>query len=57
MAARIAADGPGGILVRSWGALATYRALPEDQRIAVELHHLQGLPLSQIAAQLADRFQ
>ncbi|MCE9576416.1 MAG: U32 family peptidase [Deltaproteobacteria bacterium] len=30
--ARIAADGPGGILVRSWGALATYRALPEAQR-------------------------
>ena len=26
--------------------------LPESQRLAVELHHLQGLPLSEIAAQL-----
>jgi RNA polymerase sigma-70 factor (ECF subfamily) len=27
--------------------------LPEDQRRAVELHHLKGLPLGEIAAQLA----
>jgi RNA polymerase sigma-70 factor (ECF subfamily) len=27
-------------------------ALPEDQRTAVELHHLQGLPLSQLAERL-----
>jgi RNA polymerase sigma-70 factor (ECF subfamily) len=26
--------------------------LPEAQRLAVELHHLQGLPLSEVAAQL-----
>jgi putative protease len=33
--ASIAADGPGGILVRSWGALATYRALPAATRPAL----------------------
>ena len=27
-------------------------SLPEDQRLAVELHHLQGRPLSAIAAEL-----
>lgn len=27
-------------------------ALPDDQRLAVELHHLQGLPLKEIAEQL-----
>jgi RNA polymerase sigma-70 factor, ECF subfamily len=26
--------------------------LPDDQRMAVELHHLQGLPLAEVAAQL-----
>jgi RNA polymerase sigma-70 factor (ECF subfamily) len=26
--------------------------IPEAQRLAVELHHLQGLPLSEVAAQL-----
>lgn len=36
-------------LARLAAALA---ALPDDQRSAVELHHLQGLPLSQIAEQL-----
>jgi RNA polymerase sigma-70 factor (ECF subfamily) len=36
-------------LARLAAALTT---LPDDQRIAVEMHHLQGLPLSQIAAQL-----
>jgi RNA polymerase sigma-70 factor (ECF subfamily) len=27
-------------------------ALPDDQRLAVELHHLRGLPLADVAAQL-----
>jgi RNA polymerase sigma-70 factor (ECF subfamily) len=26
--------------------------LPEDQRMSVELHHLQGLPLAEVAAQI-----
>jgi RNA polymerase sigma-70 factor (ECF subfamily) len=26
--------------------------LPADQRLAVELHHLQGLPLADVAEQL-----
>jgi len=28
-------------------------ALPDDQRLAVELHHLRGLPLADVAAQLS----
>jgi RNA polymerase sigma-70 factor (ECF subfamily) len=36
-------------LARLAAALA---ALPDDQRLAVEMHHLQGLPLSQISPQL-----
>ena len=36
-------------LLRLAAALA---ALPDDQRLAVELHHLQGLPLGSIAREL-----
>jgi RNA polymerase sigma-70 factor (ECF subfamily) len=36
-------------LLRLAGALA---ALPEDKRRAVELHHLRGLPLAEVAEQL-----
>lgn len=36
-------------LLRLAGALTQ---LPEDQRIAVELHHLRGMPLAEVAEQL-----